>query len=461
MAENKPGGEIATVTGVARDAGLLPGDRLLAANGRPLRDVIDFRFYADGPRATFLVRRGEVEWTVALRRPPGSDWGIEFVQPIFDRIRLCTNRCPFCFLDQLPHGLRSSLYLRDDDYRLSFLYGNFVTLTNLRPEDWERLAEQRLSPLYVSVHATEPELRRLLLGRRNLPDIREQLARLGRLGITVHAQVVLCPGVNDGVHLERTIKDLAGLFPAVRSVALVPVGLTRFRRPAQPGLEGVAFSLRPYTPAEADALLHWAAPYRRAFRKRWGCTFLYPADEFYLLAGRPVPPARRYDGFPQVENGVGLVRLLLDNWTRLRRRLPQERFRPRRLTLACGTLIAPLLSRLAGEFSVLQEGLSIEVLPVENITFGPTVTISGLLTGEALRAGLRKARGEILFLPQAAFDERGRTLDEVSLKALEQELGRPIFLAERMSQVVRMLRRLESVGEGDYRPEALSPRFNS
>lgn len=449
MAENRGGGEIASVTGVAHAAGLLPGDRLLAANDHPLRDVIDFRFYADGPRATFLVRRGEEEWTVTLRRLPGKDgfptqaWGIEFVQPIFDRVRLCANRCPFCFLDQLPPGLRPSLYLRDDDYRLSFLYGNFVTLTNLGPEDWERLAEQRLSPLYVSVHATEPELRRLLLGRRDLPDIREQLSRLGRLGIAAHTQVVLCPGVNDGVHLERTVGDLAGLFPTVRSVTLVPVGLTRFRQPAQPGLEEATFPLRPYTSAEAHALLRWAAPRQRDFRKRWGCTFLYLADEFYLLAGRPIPSAHRYDGFPQVENGVGLVRLLLDDWARLRRRLPLERFRPRRLSLACGTLIAPLLSRLAGEFSTLQEGLSIEVIPIENITFGPTVTVSGLLTGEALRAGLRKVRGEILFLPRVAFDERGRMLDEVSVEALEQELGRPVFLAERMSQVIRTLRRLE------------------
>ncbi|MGB9724175.1 MAG: DUF512 domain-containing protein [Chloroflexia bacterium] len=442
MAAEQPGGEIVAVTGVARAAGLLPGDRLLSANGRPLRDIIDFRFYADGPRATFEVLRGGEKRTVTLRRPPGSDWGIAFTHPIFDRIRPCANRCPFCFLDQLPAGLRPGLYLRDDDYRLSFLYGNFVTLTNLRPEDWERLAEQRLSPLYVSVHATEPELRRLLLGRPDLPDIREQLARLARLGIAIHAQVVLCPGGNDGVHLERTVADLAGLFPTVRSISLVPVGLTRFRRPAPSGLEG-HFPLRPYTSAEARDLLRWAEPRRRAFRRMWGCSFLYPADEFYLLAGRPVPSARLYDGFPQVENGVGLVRLLLDDWVRLRRQISQERFHPRRLTLACGTLIAPLLSRLAGELASCQE-LSIEVLPVENITFGPTVTVSGLLTGEALRAGLRKAQGEILFLPRTAFDERGRTLDEVSVEELERELGRPIFLAERMHQVVRALRRLEA-----------------
>jgi len=424
------------VSGAARAAGLLPGDRLLSVGGHPLRDIIDFRFHADGPRATFRVRRGDQERTVTLHRTPGNDWGIEFARPIFDRIRLCTNRCPFCFLEQLPPGLRPSLYLRDDDFRLSFLYGNFVTLTNLRPEDWERLAEQRLSPLYVSVHATEPELRGLLLGRPDLPDIREQLARLGRLGIAVHTQVVLCPGVNDGVHLERTVEDLAGLFPTVRSVALVPVGLTRFRRPAQAGLEGT-FPLRLYTPTEAQVLLRWAEPRRRAFRKAWGCTFLYPADEFYLLAGRPIPSTYRYDGFPQAENGVGLVRLLLDDWRRLRRRMP--RLPPHRLTLACGPLIAPLLSRLAGELAALQEGLTIEVLPVENTTFGPTVTVSGLLTGEALRAGLRKARGEILFLPQAAFDERGRTLDEVSVEELARDLGRPVLLAERMSQVVRAL----------------------
>jgi putative radical SAM enzyme (TIGR03279 family) len=434
-------GEIAAVAGAAQQSGLQPGDRLLTANGRPLRDVIDFRFYADGPAVTLRFRRGDSEGTVRLLRPAGVDWGLEFTEPLFDGVRRCTNRCLFCFLDQLPTGWRRSLYLRDDDYRLSFLYGNFVTLTNLHQEDWDRLEEQRLSPLYVSVHATEPDLRRLMLGRKTLPDIRRQLARLGRLGITVHTQVVLCPGINDGPHLERTLADLARLSGIVRSVALVPVGLTRFRSPAPAGLEGVAASLRPHSPEEARALVKWAVPRQRAWRRQLGRAFLYLADEFYLLASRPVPAARSYDGFPQVENGVGLARELLDDWARSRRRLPAALPRPRRITLAGGTLAAPLLQGPAAELAARVAGLTVEVLPVPNVTFGSTVTVSGLLTGEALRAGLRgQVQGDILFLPQVAFDGHGRTLDGATVAGLEQELGRPIVLAERMSQVVHALK---------------------
>jgi putative radical SAM enzyme (TIGR03279 family) len=442
------GGEISAVSGVAQAAGLQAGDRLLAANGHPLRDVLDWSFYADGPTATVRVHRGEGEWTVRLRRPAGSDWGIAFSEPLFDGLRRCANRCLFCFMDQLPSGWRRTLYLRDDDYRLSFLYGNFVTLTNLRPEDWDRLAEQRLSPLYVSVHATEPDLRRRLLGRKRAPDVLEQIERLGRLHIAVHAQVVLCPGINDGPHLERTLADLRRLYPTVQSVSLVPVGLTRFRTPPPADLEGVEPALRPYTPDEARDLLAWALPHQRALRRTLDCGFLYPADEFYLLAERAVPSARLYDGFPQLENGVGLVRLLLDDWARTRRRLPpmngEDRGRPERVraraTLATGTLLFPVLLKVARELAARMPGADIEVLPIENVTFGPTVTVAGLLTGEALRSGLRAAQGDVLFLPIAAFDDQGRALDDVTVGALEQELGRPIVLVDRMSQVVRALR---------------------
>lgn len=443
------GGEIAAVSGAAQAAGLRPGDRLLAVGGHPLRDVIDFRFYADGPTASLRLRRGVEEKVIRLRRPAGAPWGIEFAEPLFDGVRRCTNRCRFCFLDQLPPGWRRTLYLRDDDYRLSFLYGNFVTLTNLRKEDWTRLEEQRLSPLHVSVHATEPELRRYLLGRRSLPDIREQLERLGRLGIAVHTQVVLCPGLNDGPQLERTLADLAALSTTVRSVGLVPVGLTRFRCPPPAGLEGAGPALRTYTPGEARDLLSWALPRQRAFRRALGRTFLYLADEFYLLAGRPLPSARRYDGWPQLENGIGMARQLLDDWARTRRRLRTpllqsgrggEGIRAARISLVSGALVTPLLQPMAQELMALVPDLEVEIVTVENTTFGPNVTVAGLLTGEALRTGLRPARGDLLFLPQVAFDAQGRTLDDVTVGMLAQELGRPIVLVERMGQVVRALR---------------------
>jgi len=431
------GGLVVQVSGAAEAAGIRPGDRVLEANGHPLRDVIDWAFYADGNAVTVRVARGEGVFVVRLRRPAGSGWGISFAEPLFDGVRRCQNRCLFCFLDQLPRGWRPSIYLRDDDYRLSFLFGNFVTLTNLQEQDWDRLAEQRLSPLYVSVHATEPALRERLLGRAGIPDIRQQLERLARLGITVHAQVVLCPGINDGEHLERTIADLARLCPPVASVALVPVGLTRFREPATTSGE----RLRLYTPEEARDLCTWTRRLQRTFRSNLGKVFLHLADEFYLLAGRPVPGAASYDGFPQVENGVGLVRRLLGDWARVRRRLPSRLTRRVRVTLVSGTLIGPLIQRVAVELQDRVEGLDIQHLPLENRTFGPTVTVSGLLTGETFLESLPgSAWGEILFLPRAAFDpEAKETLDGVTVEELVRRLGRPVVLVERWSQVLRTL----------------------
>lgn len=431
------GGIVHAVSGAARACGVQPGDRLLTVDGHRLRDVIDFWFHADGEEATVLLMRGPTETVLRLQRPVGSPWGIEFAEPLFDGLRRCTNHCVFCFLDQLPPGWRRTLYLRDDDFRLSFLYGNFATLSNLRPEDWARLEEQRLSPLYVSVHATDPNLRGTLLGRRGLPDIRDQLLRLEDLGIEVHAQVVLCPGLNDGAALERTVCDLVERASSVRSLSLVPVGLTRFRQCPPAGLEGAVASLRSVTPAEARDLLRWARPHQRAFRQRWGCTWLYPSDELYLLAGQRVPTASRYDGFPQLENGVGMVRRLLDDWARVRRRIRLSAPRLRSMTLVCGTLVAPLLRRMAEELCRLVGERVAEVVAVGNETFGHAVTVSGLLTGEDLRrALLGRPLGEIVFLPRAAFDEEGRTLDGLGVEQLEEDLQRPICLVERMGQVL-------------------------
>ncbi|MBN1485927.1 MAG: DUF512 domain-containing protein [Chloroflexia bacterium] len=335
--------------------------------------------------------------------------------------------------------------MRDDDYRLSFLYGNFVTLTNLRPADWDRLDEQHLSPLYVSVHATDPVLRRILLGRSDLPDIRAQLLRLEQLAIEVHAQIVLCPGINDGEYLQQTLSDLEERSRSVVSVALVPVGLTRFRNERSVVLPGETAHLRSYTPTEAREMLSWAGPLQRSFRQRWGRNLLYLSDEFYLLAGRSVPAARFYDDFPQLENGVGLVRLLREDWFRARRRLPAKLPRPLRMSLVCGTMIAPMLREFARECQERTELLTIEVLALENQTFGPLVTVSGLLTGECLRAGLRgRTLGDVVVMPRVAFEQSGRcTLDEVSLSDLAAELQCPLLLADQMSEVVEALNQID------------------
>ncbi|RPI49346.1 MAG: DUF512 domain-containing protein, partial [Chloroflexi bacterium] len=337
----KPRGVIESIApgSVGEELGLRPGDVLLSINGQPVRDVIDVQFYGAEEFLELVVEREGEEWLLEGERDYGDELGLSFVHPTFDvDIRRCANNCDFCFVKQNAPGMRKSLYVKDDDYRYSFLFGNFVTLTNLTADDWARLEEQRLSPLYVSVHATDLELRRRFLSRKAAPDVLDQLRRLAELNIEVHTQVVLVPGLNDGEHLSRTVRDLEGLRGRpVASVGVVPVGLTRHH----PG------RCRTYTSAESQALLDQVQPWRDANRNRWGSAFVYPSDEWYLVAGRDVPPARAYDGYPQVENGVGMVRRLLDEWQALKGRLPGKELRP--ATLACGTLIAPVLLAIVDE----------------------------------------------------------------------------------------------------------------
>jgi len=325
--------------------------------------------------------------------------------------------------------MRSSLYIKDDDYRYSFLWGNFITLSNWSGEDWKRVGEQRLSPLYVSVHATDLGLRRKIFGNPNLPEIREQLHRLSHLGIQVHAQIVLVPGLND-LHLERTISDLAGFFPTIRSIGVVPVGLTRYH-PA--GLRGV-------TPQEARALVKRVPLWSREFRERYGRALVYLADEFYFLAGLLPPSTEEYNGFPQLENGIGLVRRLLDE--QVNKPLASRA----KKSLACGTLIAPLLQEMVREFSLsLQDPVGnallstqIEVIPIENRFFGPTISVSGLLTGQDVVEALSgRHLGESLYLPRSMFDASGEiTLDEMTVQDMEAALGVKVTMAETMQEVL-------------------------
>jgi len=411
--------------------GLRPGDRLLAINGHRLRDIIDYQFYGAEEELTLVARRGDQEAILEVERDYEDDLGLEFEDVVFDGMRQCVNRCPFCFVRQMPPGMRPSLYVRDDDYRYSFLMGNFITLTNLTAEDWARIGEQRLSPLYVSVHATNLEVRRRMLGNPRAPDIRAQIARLGRLGIEIHAQVVIVPGMNDGAILEETIADLLALWPTVRSLALVPVGLTRFR----PG------DLRTLTADEARRVLDLADALAEDVAARTATTWLYPSDELYLLAGEPIPPAAFYREPAQFENGVGLMRQLLDDWVDARGALSASRVAGR-ATLACGQLVAPTLRAMAHEAAACT-GAELDVVAVENRFFGPTVTVSGLLTGGDLLDALRgRPLGEAVFVPRAMFDAAGeRTLDDLSPDELAQRLGVPLVPVTRMSQVLAALER--------------------
>ena len=428
------GGEIQNIDpgGLGARAGLRPGDTVLSVNGHPLRDVIDFQFYAADDLVTLLVRRADAgELALSIERQPGQEMGVEFTSPTFDGIRLCRNHCEFCFLQQMPKGLRRSLYIRDDDLRYSFLFGNFVTLTNWTEDDWQRVAEQRLSPLYVSVHATDRRLRARLLGLPEVPDVLEQLRRLGELGIAVHAQVVIVPGVNDGAALERSVEDLAALYPTVQSIGVVPVGITRFQR----------CEVRTMTAAEERSLLAWAHPVRRRLRRELGSRLVYPSDEVYLLAGTPVPGAGTYEGFPQLNNGIGLTRLLLDDWGRRRRRLPPALLELDSATLVCGKLIGPTLEYLTRQLSSAA-GVNIRVLAVENAFFGPTVTVSGLLTwGDVRNALVGQDVGRLLVLPRVMFDAAdSRTLDDVTLEEIRSAVGVRVLTAEGLSDLTQIRR---------------------
>jgi len=451
-----PGGVIEDVErgSPADRLGITPGDILLSINGHHLRDAVDYQFYAADSVLSLELQRpktGEGPRQLRLVKDQGQSLGITFSQPTFTPIRECNNHCPFCFIDQLPGEMRTSLYIRDDDYRYSFLYGNFVTLTNLNKRDWKRLREQHLSPLYVSVHATDVELRRLLLGNPRAPDVLAQLRRLAELGIRTHTQVVVCPGLNDGEALVKTVSDLAELHPDVLSIGVVPVGLTR--TPAEilagPGAScsrilpsAADLDLRQFTPAEAMEVIRLLRPLQHGFRSSTGRTLAYVSDEFYLLAGAEVPGARFYDRYPQYENGIGMVRDLMDDWSRTRRRLRSRRDTcglPASVTFVSAEMAAPILTPMVAEWSNLV-GIESEMLVLENSFFGRRVKVSGLLTGGDVLKARSRLRGEVVVLPEVMLDKAGqRLLDNMERSDLEERLDRPVYFAGLMSQVSSLL----------------------
>lgn len=417
---------------IAHQLGVEPGDRVVRINGRPVRDIIDYRFYACAEKlAVNLLKRSGESWLLDIEKDFEDDLGLAFTAGFSGRIKRCQNRCIFCFLDQMPGGMRKSLYFNDDDYRLSFTAGNFVTLTNVSPRDLERIREQRLSPLYVSVHATNPAVRKKMLSNKRAGEIMDQLRFLARAGITVHAQAVMCPGINDGPELARTIEDLTGLWPAVSSLAVVPVGLTRYR-------EGL-YPLRPYLPGEAKGIISLVQKWQRTCRSLFGNPFVFAADEFYFLAGETFPPARDYAGFPQRENGIGLVRLFFQEWAAAVRRLPPRLDRPKKVTVATGVLGARVLAKAVGRLNAI-ENLQVQLIGITNRFFGETVTVAGLLTGQDLLAALKgRDLGDFVVIPAVMLQEEDLFLDDLSLAELSRLLGVPVQKAKGPGELCRLL----------------------
>lgn len=427
----EPGGLVTAIEpgSPAAESELLTGDRILAINGQAIRDVVDYQFAAADDGLAMVIERSGHQRTLRLTGEQAV--GVRFKDPTFDGITWCNNKCPFCFVKMNPARARTSLYLKDDDFRYSAMYGNFVTLTNLIEADWERIDRQRLSPLYVSVHATELGLRRRLLGNPTAPDILEQLDRLSGMGISYHTQAVLCPGLNDGPEMERTIEDLAARHPHALSLSLVPVGLTEVgKHPAY---------LRRHTAEEAGAIVGRAEPYRRRFRRAFGATWLYPSDELYLMGGVPVPIGRHYDGYGQYQNGVGMVRSLLDEWGRLSRRGNRVRS-SRTVTAVTGTLIEPVLRPILEGVARLT-GSAIDLVAVENSYFGSVVNVAGLLTGSNVLSALnRRALGDVVVLPRATLDVPGeRMLDDLTPAQMSERLGRPVVYLDTLRELLNAM----------------------
>lgn len=434
--------------------GLLPGDALCAINGHDMRDLIDVKYYGTEARCIVEIERDDKPLTFVIFKEEGEPLGIDFEEATFDGIYRCNNRCNFCFVDQMPRQMRKTLYVKDDDYRYSFLFASFVTMSNLLESDWQRINEQRLSPLYVSVHTTDPELRRFMLGNTTAPDPMAQLRRLAIMRIQAHTQVVLCPGINDGEALERTVRDLSSLYPHVRSISIVPAGLTAHRK--------VAANFRRTTPEDALRVIEQAKPWQQEWKQKHGFIMPVLSDEFYLLAGQPVPPASYYSDFEQYENGVGMTRVLLDEWARARRRpfhVSQKaplkaNGQRRRVYLACAELIAPTLQRVVDWLNspdiADQANLDFELIAVRNRFFGSVVNVSGLLTAKDFdielkhrrEAGLGPDQDDLLIIPRVMLDDNeGRTLDDVWLRDMPERWGCHVRAAATVPHVLGHVKR--------------------
>lgn len=423
---NKPqGGLVASIEpgSIAARLELRPGDRLLAVNGRTLRDIIDYRWEIAEERIRLKLKRGDEVFHVTVEKEIDDDLGIGFELAVFDNIIECHNKCSFCFIHQMARGLRHSLYIMDDDYRLSFLQGNFVTLTNLKAHDWRRIYEDRLSPLNVSVHATNPALRADMIKHPKGGDIMKHLRRLVKNGIDVHAQIVFCPGLNDGPELERTLRDLETLMPHLLSVAIVPVGLSQFRK-YLPQLEPVSQEL-------ARATISQVKAWQKHFELQYGDPIVRLGDEFYLTADLPLPGHRHYGDYWQLGDGVGGGALMAHEFKRLARHLPSRLDRLRRVTVVTGQagerVMQPLIARL-NEI----ENLEVTLRPLASSFWGPMITVTGLLTYHDVTTGLagQDLGDEVVVSRIMLKDGTDLTLDGKQVPDLAVALNVPVAAVE-------------------------------
>jgi putative radical SAM enzyme (TIGR03279 family) len=417
----------------AEQSGIRSGQYLVEINGQRVHDLLDAQFLLHDEQVLLSVRKAGGRLSHhEIHKAYEDDAGLR-LPPI--RPRTCRNHCIFCFVDQLPRGLRRNLYLKDEDYRLSFLQGSYVTLTDLGEEELDRIVRQRLSPLYLSVHSTDESVRQHMLGRENIPGITGIIDRLAQGRIEMHGQVVLCLGINDGQTLSHTVQDLARFYPAMRSVAVVPVGLTRHRRHLYP--------LKPVTAGAAHQLLDTIEDWQKRYRRKLGSVFVHAADELYLLAGRDVPEAVHYEEFGQLENGVGMVRQWLDRFEIRQRAFPKGLPRSKTITIVTGQLAARLLEgTLVNRLSRIEK-LTVHLRAVDNHLFGGGVTVSGLLSGGDIIKCLQAhpAEGTVL-LPPNCLNQQGVFLDDLGPRDVADRLGLEVVVADRndpLGSIVKVL----------------------
>ena len=396
------------------------GEELLAINGHPINDIIDYKFFSTDQllKLKFKTKGGRIK-RVEIRKQPDEDLGLEFY-PI--KYKSCNNNCIFCFVHQLPKCLRKALYFKDEDFRLSFLHGNFITLTNTLYGDIKRIIYQRLSPLYISVHATDEKLRERILSNPQIPAIMPLIERLAQGRIEMHTQIVLCPGINDGEYLKKSIKDLSNFYPYVKSLALVPVGLTKFRNKLP--------KIQPVDKAYSRKVIQLVEGWQKFFRKRWGSGLIYAADEFFTKADLDIPHKRYYDEFYQVENGVGMMRQFLDKFKSKYRFLPRSLKENFAITLVTGVSAFRLIKQMIEQKINSKSDLKIRPVTVKNDFFGHTVTVTGLLTGADMLNALRgqKNLSKIILLPPNCINQDGLFLDNLTPQDLESELGRKVVI---------------------------------
>ena len=414
---------------LAEAAGIKAGESLLTVNGSSLRDIIDLSFLlADEQVVLKLAGADGTEREITIDKRIDEDLGLEFESAVFDKVTTCYNKCVFCFVDQMIPGMRKGLYVRDDDYRLSFLYGNFITLTNMKDEDFDRIIQTHMSPLYVSVHATDPEVRCAMMNNRFAGELMAKLKRLFDAGITVHTQIVCCPGYNDGDVLKRTYADLRALAPMVETMAVVPVGLTKNRAHLTP--------LRLFTPEEAREIVTMVTEWQQECRQSLGKSFVYLGDEFYILAGMPLPQADWYDGFPQLENGIGLSRNFLEEWQEANKIAPVKG--EVNSVIPVGTSAFKVLQPLIEDFNA-KTGMQHRLISVENEFFGNTVNVTGLLCGNDILNAVKGA--ESIILPEVVLNSDDLFLDDMSYAEFCKAAGAPVHRAATAGDLYRLLQR--------------------